>query len=143
MAKVQIGKWEIEEETLNQQHVQAERRGNQQRKIEAQAYSTWYNRQTNEIVVKLKNGITFLVPAPLLQDLAEATPEEIAQVQLGPRGASIYWDNLNVHFGLSELIGGFFGTRTWMAQLEQVKEQENPLQTNGKQSYQVAKPILE
>ena len=143
MAKVEIGKWEIEEEELDRQHVQAKRRGNQQRKTEAQAQSVQDNRQINELVVKLKSGITFLLPVPLLQDLAEATPEEIAQVQLGPRGASLYWENLDVHFGLTELIGGTFGTRMWMAQLGQTKDQTNPGPTNGKQRYQSAKPILE
>lgn len=52
MAKVQIGKWEFEEETLDQQHVQAKRRGNNQTKMEAQAQNVHYDRQTNEIVIK-------------------------------------------------------------------------------------------
>jgi hypothetical protein len=72
--------------------------------------------------VDLKNGITFLLPCALVQGLAEAGPEEIAQVRLGPRGASLHWEKLNVDFSLAGLMAGDFGTQAWMDELHQRQE---------------------
>ena len=117
MAKVKIGAWEIDEEELEQQHQEARRRGERQATAEPQAQSVSYDRQTGQLVVELSNGVTFLVPTNLLQGLVGAGPEDLAQVLLGPRGASLHWEKLGVDFSLAGLIAGIFGTRAWMAEL--------------------------
>ncbi len=119
MAKVQIGKWEIDEEELECQHQEAERWGAERARNEPQARSVSYDRPANRLIVELKNGIVFLLPCALVQGLTQATPEEITQVRMGPRGASLHWEKLDVDFSLAGLMAGDFGTRAWMEELRQ------------------------
>jgi hypothetical protein len=117
MAKVKIGAWEIDEDALEQQHREALRRGERQAIAEPQAQRVGYDRNTSQLVVELNNGVTFLVPTNLLQGLAGAAPEDLEQVSLGPRGASLHWEKIEVDFSLAGLIVGILGTRAWMAEL--------------------------
>ena len=117
MAKVKIGVWDVDEETLEQQHQAARRRGERQVATEPQAQRAGYDQLTGQLWVELSNGVTFLAPIILLQDLADATPEDLARVTLGPRGASLHWEKLGVDFSLVGLLAGLFGTRAWMAEL--------------------------
>lgn len=109
--------WEIDEEELERQHQDARRRGVRQIATEPRAQRAHYEEQTGQLVVELSNGVTFLAPTDLLQGLASATPEDLAQVSLGPRGASLHWATLGVDFSLAGLIAGILGTRAWMTEL--------------------------
>lgn len=117
MAKVQIGKWELEEEELDRQHQEAKQRGAEIMDSEPQASNVSYEHKSNRLVIELKNGVVLLLPCTLLQGLAEANPEDIAQVRLGPRGASLHWGNIGLDFSIAGLMAGLFGTRTWMAEI--------------------------
>jgi hypothetical protein len=68
-------------------------------------------------VVDLKNGATFIFPCRLVQGLRGASPADIEQVKLGPRGSALYWDNIGVDFSLASLMAGIFGTRAWMSEI--------------------------
>jgi hypothetical protein len=120
MVKAKIGKWEIEEKELERQHQEAKKRGMEKVQTEPQAQAVSYDRSTHRLIIDLKNGTTFLLPCVLVQGLAEAAPGEIAQVKLGPRGASLHWENLDVDLSLAGLIAGIFGTRAWMAEIGRV-----------------------
>lgn len=117
MAKVTIGAWEVDEQELEQQHQEAKRRGERQMVTEPQAKRASYDAPTERLVVELSSGVTLLVPAKLLQGLGSAAAEELAQVSLGPRGASLHWEKLGVDFSLIGLIAGVLGTRAWMTEL--------------------------
>lgn len=117
MAKVKIGQWEIEEEELEQQHQDAVQQGAKKAQNEPQAQTATYDATTNRLVIELKNGVIFQLPCPLIQGLGNASPEAIAQVRLGPRGASLHWENLALDFSLAGLLAGIFGTQVWMAEL--------------------------
>lgn len=117
MATVKIGRWEIEEEELERQHQAAVQRGVEQARTEPQAISINYDEPTHRLAIELKNGVTFLVPCQLVQGLATASPDVIRQVKLGPRGASLHWETLDVDFSLAGLIAGMLGTQAWMAEL--------------------------
>ena len=119
MAKVKIGAWDIEEEELERQHKAAKRRGKETALNEAQAKTAYYDASTERLVIELKNGIIFQLPRSLVQGLSDAPSEELARVRLGPRGASLHWDTLDVDLSISGLLMGVFGTRTWMAALGQ------------------------
>ena len=117
MAKVKIGKWEIEEEALEQQHFAAQRRGEAQLQTEPQAQQVTYDRAKEQLVIELKNGVMILLPRHLLQGLQDATAEQIAALQVGPRGASLHWESLGVSFSLAGLMAGIFGTQAWLQEL--------------------------
>ncbi len=117
MAKVKIGKWEIEEETLEEQHLAAQADGERQLETEALARHVSYNAESDQLVIELQSGVTLLLPTHLLQGVGGAKPEQIADIQLGPRGASLHWESLAVSFGLAALLAGIFGTERWMQEM--------------------------
>lgn len=117
MAKIQIGQWEIEEEEFEQQYLAAKVRGQEQLQTEPQVRQVTYDQQKEQLVIELKNGATMLLPRHLLQGLQEASPDEMAAVQVGPRGASLHWEKLDVSFTVAGLIAGSFGTQRWMQEI--------------------------
>ncbi len=117
MANINIGQWEIEEEELDRQHLEAQQRGQEQLQTEPQARSVSYEQQQGRFVIELKSGVTLLLPTHLLQGLADAPPALLADVQVGPRGASLHWETLGISFTLAGLLAGVFGTRAWMQEM--------------------------
>jgi hypothetical protein len=117
MGKVRIGKWEVDEKELDRESAEARRRGKEAMAREPQAKSVHYDRSSHRLIVELKNGTTFIVPCELLQGLRGAAPNDIAKVTLGPRGAALRWDRLDVDFSLVGLLAGTFGNTAWMAEL--------------------------
>lgn len=117
MAKVKFGRWEYTDEELERQFEEATKRGEEAEHSEPRAKSVHYDRTSNRLVIELTNGATFIVPCELLQGLRDASPEDIAGVKLGPRGAALFWDKLDVDFSLPGLMAGRFGNKAWMAEL--------------------------
>ena len=117
MAKIQLGQWEVEEADLDRQHTEAVQQGEATARVEPQATSVTYDEASQRLIVQLRNGVVFLLPRALVQGLGDASPEDITQVRLGPRGASVHWDRLDLDFSLAGLIAGVFGTPAWMAEL--------------------------
>ncbi len=66
--------------------------GQKQLQTEPQASSVSYEQQQGRFVIELKSGVTLLLPIHLLQGLVDAPPALLADVQVGPRGASLYWE---------------------------------------------------
>ena len=147
MAKVTIGKWEVEEAELDQQHLAAREGGQKQIATEAQARRVTYDQHKDQLVIELKNGVTVLLPRHLLQGLGEVAPEAIAGGRLGPRGASLHWEMLDVSFSLTGLLAGIFGTRAWMQEMGRLgggtksAAKAAASRVNGKQGGRPAKAI--
>jgi len=83
---------------------------------EAQAKSARYDQRSDRLVIDLKNGVTLAIPSGLIQGLRGAATEDIA-VELGPRGAALHWDKLDVDFSVGGLMAGVFGNKAWMGNL--------------------------
>lgn len=58
---------------------------------EPRAVSAKYNRQTGRVTVELANGCTYMFPTVLVQDLAEASPEDLETIQADGVGFNLYW----------------------------------------------------
>jgi hypothetical protein len=84
---------------------------------EPRAKSAYYDRGTGHVVIELKNGSTFSFPARLAEGLSEATADELAQVTVVGNGFALHWENLDEGFTVPGLLGGIFGTRSYMASL--------------------------
>ena len=108
---------ELTEENLREQIAQAKQAWKTAEATEPRAESVRYDRSEDLIVIKLKNGATFSFPPKLAQGLEGASPEQLADVWLPPSGSSVHWESLDVDFGITELVAGIFGTKSWMAQL--------------------------
>lgn len=117
MTKGKIGQWKFEEEKLGRQHQAPVQQGAKKVQNEPQAQTATYDATTNRLVIELKNGVIFQLPCPLIQGLGNASPDAIAQVRLGPRGASLHWENLDFDLSLAGLLAGIFGAQVWLAEL--------------------------
>jgi hypothetical protein len=102
---------------FNRQYKESVVRGLESMASEPQAKSARYDRQSNRLVVDLKNGVTFAIPCGLIQGLRGAAPQDIAGVELGPRGAALHWEKLDVDFSVGGLVGEVFGNKAWMSDL--------------------------
>lgn len=69
----------------------------------------------------LRGGLTLLVPARLLQDVAGASPDQIARVEVVADGSALRFDELDADFAVQDIAAGSFGTRTWMQHLEDTR----------------------
>jgi len=116
MAKVQIGVWEVDEDELARQHEAAVRRGTRQAALEPRAQNARYDAEAHALIIELTNGVTVATPIHLLQGLAGAPAHALSAVVLGPRGASLHWEELGVDLSVAGLLTGVFGTRAWMAE---------------------------
>ncbi|MGE3536198.1 MAG: DUF2442 domain-containing protein [Candidatus Tectimicrobiota bacterium] len=111
MAKVQFGKWTYEEDELARQYAAATPRGREAIHHEPQARSVQYEPEGHQLRILLKNGVTCLIPCVLIEELDGAPPEAIAGVELGPRGAALHWERLDVDVSLAGLLARLLGSR--------------------------------
>ena len=121
---IKAGKWTLSEKEFERQFAEATRRGEEALKTEIQARHAAYDHATHRLVIELKNGATHSVPCQLLQGLRDADPADIAEVELGLRGASLHWEKLNWDFTVGGLVRGIFGGKKWMENLAASNDQE-------------------
>jgi len=95
----------------------AEARGHAILAGEPRAAAARYDAATGRIVVDLTNGCTFAFPARRVEELAEASEAEIAEVELAGAGLALHWPSRDADLSLSGLMAGVFGTRSWMTEL--------------------------
>lgn len=76
--------------------------------------SARYDRDSERVIVDLKNGVTLAFPPALAQGLADATPDDLERVAVSPGGLSIDWEALGAGFSVDNLLAGIFGNREWM-----------------------------
>ncbi|NDW02910.1 DUF2442 domain-containing protein [Jiella pacifica] len=76
--------------------------------------SARYDAASGRIVVEFTNGSAFMVPARALQDLENASNEDLAAVEI-ENGYALRWDRLDVDFTIPGLMAGMFGTARFMA----------------------------
>lgn len=74
-----------------------------------------YDGSTGRVMVELVNGCLFAFPARLVQDLADATDVQLAEIELGPHGLGLSWPAIDADIWLPAVVNGVFGTRRWMA----------------------------
>jgi hypothetical protein len=84
---------------------------------EPRARRARYDKRSGRIVIDLTNGCTFAFPARLGQGLADATPEQLAAVEVMPGGYGLRWEALDADLAVPSLVAGIFGSRRWMAEL--------------------------
>jgi hypothetical protein len=90
-------------------------RGQKALSSEPRAASARYDRKLDSVIVELTNGCTFAFPPRLVQGLAQATDDELAEVEVMGAGYGLHWETLEVDFTVPGLLAGIFGTRSYMA----------------------------
>jgi hypothetical protein len=84
---------------------------------EPKAIKAWYAADTDRIFIELTTEIIMGFPSQRLQRLVNATPKQLAEVEVTPSGYGLHWESLDVDLGVPELVAGLFGTKVWMSEL--------------------------
>jgi Protein of unknown function (DUF2442) len=86
---------------------------------EPRAVATWYQHDSERVLIELTNGVVMGFPYQLLQGLENGTPEQLAAVEMMPTGSALHWESLDADLGVPQLVAGLFGSKAWMAKLVQ------------------------
>jgi len=81
------------------------------------AVAAEYRAKDDVIAIKLASGVELVIPRRLLQGLENASPEQLAKVEIWGPGSSLNWKALDVDHYVPSLIEGVFGNRRWMSEL--------------------------
>jgi len=82
---------------------------------EGYALSARYDRGSRRVVIELSTGIQVAVPIVRIEGLAEASPDDLANIEISPAGLGLQWPDLDVDVYLPAFLNGVFGSRHWMA----------------------------
>lgn len=93
----------------------ANERGRIFRETHPHARAARYDAAADRVVVELENGATFAFPPRLVQGLHDASPAEIAEVEVLGAGYGLHWESLDLDYSVPGLMNGIFGTAKWMA----------------------------
>jgi hypothetical protein len=79
------------------------------------AVSARYDRRHARVVVGLNTGVQIAFPAHLAEGLADASPDELADIEISPAGLGLHWPRLDADLYVPALLQGVFGSTNWMA----------------------------
>ncbi len=81
--------------------------------------AAYYEPTDRTITVRLRSGASFSFPVDIAQGLAGADTQDLNQVEVTPMGDGLHWESLDTDFTIAGLLAGRFGTKKWMAKLQQ------------------------
>lgn len=102
-------------ELTREQIEAANERGRKIRKTQPHAKAARFDRKTGRVIVDLSNGATFAFPPELVEGLHDASPDEIAEVEVIGAGYGLHWERLDLDYAVPGLVNGVFGTAKWLA----------------------------
>jgi hypothetical protein len=76
------------------------------------AISAEYNRALDLVILKIDDGSRLVIQRELLQGLENATPEQLAHIEIFG-GNDIAWPDLDVDHYLPHLLAGKYSTDRW------------------------------
>jgi hypothetical protein len=79
------------------------------------AVSARYDRRRSRVVVTLSTGVELAFPARLAEGLADASPENLSEIEISPAGLGLHWPRLDADLYVPALLQGVFGSKSWMA----------------------------
>lgn len=79
------------------------------------AVSAHYDRHRSRVVVGLNTGVELTFPAALAEGLADASPDDLADIEISPAGLGLHWPKVDADLYVPALLQGVFGSKGWMA----------------------------
>lgn len=114
----------FDDQKFQQEFEQAQAAAVQANLTEPRAIAVYYDAEAELIVVKLRSGASFSFPPDIAQGLKGARAEDLAQIEITPMGDGLHWEVLDTDFSVAGLLSGIFGTKRWMATLQQQWSQQ-------------------
>lgn len=93
----------------------AQKLGDHLAKVEPRAVYAEYDAARNAILVQLKSGCWFGFPPAIDVDLRNATPAQLAAVEVLPWGEALHWEELDVDISVPGLIFDLLDAPAWWA----------------------------
>ena len=79
------------------------------------AVSARFDRRRSRVVVALNTGVELTFPTRLAEGLADASPDNLAEIEISPAGLGLHWPRLDADLYVPALLQGVFGSKGWMA----------------------------
>lgn len=79
------------------------------------ASSARYDRRRARVIVRLNTGLELTFPARLAQGLSDASPDDLADIEISGAGLGLHWPKLDADLYIPALMQGIFGSKSWMA----------------------------
>lgn len=79
------------------------------------AVAARYDRRAARIVVRLNSGLELAFPPDLAEGLADAAPDDLAEIEISPSGLGLHWPRIDADLYIPALLQGVFGSKNWMA----------------------------
>ena len=76
-----------------------------------------FDADSGEVCVRLSRGARLFVPHELIEGLAGASVEELADIEVMPAGTGLSWPSLDVDVSVPGLAMEIFGSNAWMREL--------------------------
>ena len=95
----------------------AEARMQSRLKVGPRAVAARYDKRIARVVIQLETGLELAFPPHLAQGLAQATPAELAVIEISPSGLGLHFPKLDADLYLPALLEGALGSRQWMAEV--------------------------
>lgn len=83
------------------------------------AISVSFDIRNRMLMLQLKTGQRLAIPQEDLQEIYDAQPPEVAQVELVGSGTALHWERLGEGMLVQYLRQGFYGNQRWMSSLAQ------------------------
>lgn len=80
------------------------------------AVAARYDRRRRRVVVRLHTGVEIAFPPALAEGLADAAPDDLAEIEISPSGLGLHWPRLDADLYVPALLQGHLGSKRWMAQ---------------------------
>lgn len=74
-----------------------------------------YDRRTERVVIGLSNGVQIAFPIHLAEGLADASADDLHEIEITPTGLGLHWPKLDADVYVPALMQGVFGSKKWMA----------------------------
>lgn len=79
------------------------------------AVSARYDRHRKRVVVALDTGVEVTFPSQLAEGLADASPDDLTDIEVSPGGLGLHWPKLDADLYVPALLQGVLRSKSWMA----------------------------
>jgi hypothetical protein len=101
----------------------ARAREDRARRAGRRATSAYYDRRSGRVMMELTSGFIFGFPVSSVPALANATPAQLATVELGPGGGSLRWEELDADLSVPGLLLSSIGRSEKLTELARLAGQ--------------------
>lgn len=96
----------------------ANRRGEALKILYPTVSSVSYDHRISWEIITLSNDLELSFSTRLAQGLENARPAELADAEISPSGLGAYFPKIDADIYIPSRLGGFMGSRKWIAELE-------------------------